>query len=126
MRVQEVGRKIFAYAAAALIGVALPMCDDDDDEYLWSVRNCRSDDDCVEENSLYDRCFWVCEAHITYCRASCETDEDCLGRGLPDDWVFCDTPRPGEGFCNNHGFSYEEGACVQDVPVLGEDGEGAG
>ncbi|MFO0632473.1 MAG: hypothetical protein U0168_06455 [Nannocystaceae bacterium] len=92
---------------------------------LEPVRDCHSDDECVAADDRFDRCQWVCEAHVTYCQPSCEVDADCRGRGLPEDYVFCDVPRPGEGFCNAYGYGYKPDACVQEVPPLpGHDGSG--
>lgn len=102
---------------AALLAGWLSACDEEVD-HLEYVRKCDSHAECVAADDRYDACQWVCEATVTYCRTSCETAEDCRGIGLPDDFVYCDTPRPGEGFCNSYGYGYEPGACEQEVPPL--------
>ncbi len=102
---------------AALWAGWLSACDDGVPP-LELVRNCKSDAQCVAADDRYDACLWVCEATVTYCRTRCETSEDCRGIGLPDDYVYCDTPRPGEGFCNWYGYGYEPDSCEQDVPPL--------
>lgn len=111
--------------AAGLL-LVLPSCAEDDGKRLEPVADCSSDDECVDADARYDRCGWVCEAHVTYCRASCEVDSDCAGRGLPGNYVFCDVPRPGEGFCNQVDYEYGEDidgdpVCVQEVPPVGEE-----
>lgn len=98
-------------------------CSQDDAPRLEPVPECSSDEECVEADPRYDRCSWVCEAHVTYCQVSCEVDSDCEGRGLPAHWVYCDIPRPGEGFCNEIGYDYGENLkgepeCVQNVPEI--------
>ncbi|MBX7082447.1 MAG: hypothetical protein K1X88_24795 [Nannocystaceae bacterium] len=114
----------------SLFGLSLGLlasfgCAEDDAPPLEPVRDCHSDEECVAADDRFDRCQWVCEAHVTYCQPSCEQDSDCRGRGLPDDFVFCDIPRPGEGFCNAYGYAYKPNACVQEVPPLpGHDGSG--
>lgn len=113
---------------AITCAIAWSGCAEDSAPRLEPVDECVSDDECVDADARYDRCGWVCEAHVTYCRVSCEVDDDCLGRGLPDDWVFCDVPRPGEGFCNQVGYDYGKDidgdpVCVQEVGPIGEDAD---
>jgi hypothetical protein len=114
------GSPVVTIFLALATGLLLSNCAEEE-EHLWSVRDCKSHEECVNANPLYDRCNWVCDADITYCRASCETDEDCKGRGLPSSWVFCDIPRPGEGFCNPTGFDYAADECKQDRPLIPEE-----
>lgn len=118
--------QIRRWLLAGAWSIAMPSCAEDDGVRLEPVPDCSSDDECVDADARYDRCGWVCEAHVTYCRVSCEVDSDCAGRGLPNDWVFCDIPRPGEGFCNQVDYDYGEdidGApvCVQEVGPVGEE-----
>ena len=111
---------------AFLCGAFLPVCQEEDDNGLAPVKDCRTDDECVEADPRYDACLWVCAANVRYCQPSCETDQDCRGRGLPDDYVFCDIPRPGDGFCNQYGYAYTPKVCKQEVPMSGEDEDGSG
>ena len=104
------------------LGLVLTVCSDDA-ERLAPVKNCTSHEACVEADPRYDRCAWVCEAELTYCIVSCETASDCRGRGLPDDWVYCDIPRPGDGFCNTYGHEFTETSCKPDVPAIPDDPE---
>src|SRR5262249_18578536 len=99
------------------LGLVLTVCDDDAPR-LEPVKNCDTHEECVEADARYDRCAWVCEAEVTYCIVSCETAADCRGRGLPDDFVSCDIPRPGDGFCNTYGHEFMEDACIPDVPEI--------
>ncbi len=100
------------------LGFGAAVCGGDDEAELVPVEDCESVDECVEADDRFDSCMWVCAGHTTYCRASCETDEDCKGRGLPSDYVFCDSPRPGEGFCNWVGYDYGPEDCVQKVTPI--------
>jgi hypothetical protein len=49
---------------------------------------------------------------------SCETAADCRGRGLPSSWVYCDIPRPGDGFCNSFDHDFGPDACKQEVDEI--------
>jgi hypothetical protein len=100
------------------LGVFLAVCGSDDEPYLRPVEGCVSTDECVEADERFDSCMWVCSGQTTYCRASCETDDDCKGRGLPSDYIFCDSPRPGEGFCNQFGHDYSPSGCDQTVTPI--------
>lgn len=111
--------RILRPAVVFVASLALTVCDDGG-ERLEPVKGCSSDDDCTDEDDRFDRCAYVCEAHTTYCIASCETAADCRGRGLPDSWVYCDIPRPGDGFCNSYNHDFAPDACVQEVPAVGE------
>lgn len=104
--------------AFALIALLFGACNDDGGSRLEPVPDCKSDDECVDADDRYDRCAWVCEGHITYCQVSCEVDADCEGRGLPSDFLFCDIPRPGDGFCNRYNYDYAQDACRQEVPEI--------
>ena len=105
--------------AAFCLGLVLTVCTDDA-ERLEPVKGCSDDDECTDEDPRYDRCAWVCEAQVTYCIVSCETAADCRGRGLPDAWVYCDIPRPGDGFCNSYNHEFGPDACVQEVREIPE------
>ncbi len=105
-----VGAMLVVFMALSFVG-----CDDDAPR-LTPVEGCETDQECEAADDRYDRCAWVCEAQATYCKVSCEQDADCRDRGLPNEYVFCDIPRPGDGFCNQHDFDYAADACVQDVP----------
>jgi len=101
------------------LGLLLTVCNEDA-ERLEPVKSCTSHDDCTEADERYDRCAWVCEGQITYCIVSCETAADCRGRGLPDEWIYCDIPRPGDGFCNWYGADFEDDSCKAEVPEIPE------
>jgi hypothetical protein len=106
-------------AAAWLLGIALAAasvsCEEEPDgpAYLSPVRDCVSDDECVDADSRYDSCHYVCAGDVTYCRVSCETSSDCLRRDLPEDYVYCNHPREGDGFCEFYDYDYQEGDCVE-------------
>jgi hypothetical protein len=101
-----------------LLAILLGGCSEDSAPRLEPVAECESHDECVAADDRYDQCAWVCEGHITYCQVSCEVDADCEGRGLPAEYRFCDSPRPGEGFCNKYNFDYADDACRPEVPEL--------
>lgn len=107
-----------ARLAVTICAAALTVCNDDRGERLDPVPECETHSECVDADPRFDRCGVVCEGHTTYCVASCETDDDCRGRGLPDDWEFCDIPRPGEGFCNPYNYDYADDACTQTPSIL--------
>ncbi|MCH9680523.1 MAG: hypothetical protein K0V04_03735 [Deltaproteobacteria bacterium] len=113
-------------AVFALALGSLTSCSDDDAPPLLPVRDCKTDQECQDADPRHDVCTWVCEAQVTYCRVSCETDEDCLDRGLPADYVYCDIPRPGEGFCNQYDYDYKPDGCIQDVPPTNPSDNGGG
>lgn len=115
-RALSISRLLFAFG----VGLVLTVCKDDGGERLAPVKNCENHDDCVDEDPRYDRCAWVCEGHITYCIVSCETAADCRGRGLPSSWVYCDIPRPGDGFCNSYNYEYTPDGCKEDVDEIPE------
>lgn len=107
-----------ARAAALCCAALLTVCNDDGGERLEPLAECESHDACVDADARFDRCQTVCEGQLTHCVASCEQDADCLGRGLPGDYVFCSVPRPGEGFCNPYNYDYADDACLQTSPAL--------
>lgn len=116
-----VGRRTAGVGVRLLVaawGCWVAACSADDVRALVPVSQCTNDEACMAADDRYDVCQWVCEGHVTYCQVSCENDGDCRGRGLPDDYVFCDIPRPGEGFCNPYGYGYPDGACDQEVPEI--------
>ena len=105
-----------AFFLVTALAVAALSCDEPEDgpARLDPVSDCVSDEQCWGEDDRYDRCDYVCAGDVTYCRVACETSADCVGRGLPDDYVYCNHPREGEGFCFNYDYDYDYDACVAD------------
>jgi hypothetical protein len=113
--------------ALALGSLAVPMgCEEEEDSMLLEpVSDCSSADECAAIDGRYDACRYVCAGDITYCQVSCETSADCLDRGLPADYVYCNHARPGGGFCFNYDYDYQPGQCVEDPgPDADDDGGG--
>jgi hypothetical protein len=121
-RIGWLGQRVRAslrFVAVFCVALASTVCNDEG-ERLAPVKGCSHHDDCTDADPRYDRCAWVCEAHVTYCIVSCETASDCVGRGLPDGWVFCDIPRPGDGYCNSSDHAFTANECVQEVPGIAD------
>lgn len=98
-------------AAVCVASFAASCTSEDPPPELLPYDRCQGVAECRNFDDRYDACSWVCAGDITYCRVSCETPADCVGVGLPEDHVYCDIPRPGDGFCNPYGFDYKDGAC---------------
>lgn len=109
-------------AVAALVSVVSCETEESGPEYLKPVSDCTSVDQCFAADSRYDACQYVCAGDVTYCNVSCEVSSDCFGRGLPDDYVYCNVPRDGEGFCASYDYDYQPGDCVEDPGPVSDSG----
>lgn len=110
-------------AVASLVSVVSCEAEESGPASLTPVQDCTSVDQCYAADARYDACQYVCAGDVTYCHVSCEVSADCFGRGLPEDYVYCNVPRQGEGFCMFYDYNYQPGDCVEDPgPVSGSGG----